>query len=384
MKINRESLLNELKFVTRAAARSPSEPILSHALWRQDGGRLHLAATDIETYLRSSVECEGELGGELAVPAAAAVTLLSEMFDEEVEITLDGQGWLARDSRTRADLQGLTADDWPEPPAVDSESEEYLAFEVSGSELLGALAAVRHAAEPRTSTSSAARSLLPGLLITPPGDDEPLTVATANDHRVAVSGVVGRATPKAPAIRIRAEDLQALETMAPSGVEASAAWALATDAHRAQFRTPAGRSAQFRRPAGGFPEVGELMKGMAALPHRFTVERLEFIRAARAAAACPGAHEHAVALEILEGDGGLAFVGRGPWSSVRVECPATVAGPAMKIGFTGAYLIELAESLEAKEIEIQYESASKPIFYQRPPTEDRNRGEWRVVAQRTL
>src|SRR5919206_509191 len=63
----REELSQKLGIVARAVSTRASVQILSGVLLRAEAGRLHLAATDMELSLRSSLEAQVDGDGELTV-----------------------------------------------------------------------------------------------------------------------------------------------------------------------------------------------------------------------------------------------------------------------------------------------------------------------------
>ena len=73
----RDDLAQKLGVVARAVSTRASVQILSGVLLRAEGGRLHLAATDMELSLRSSVDAQVDGEGVLGRIASAANRLVS-------------------------------------------------------------------------------------------------------------------------------------------------------------------------------------------------------------------------------------------------------------------------------------------------------------------
>src|SRR6187397_1848619 len=84
--IQRDELAQKLGVVARAVSTRASVQILSGVLLRTEAGRLHLAATDMELSLRSSLEAQVEGEGSVVVPGKMLVDLVRLLPDEDVEI----------------------------------------------------------------------------------------------------------------------------------------------------------------------------------------------------------------------------------------------------------------------------------------------------------
>ena len=374
MKVNRETLLRELRFVARAADKAAeAHAVLKHALWRVRGGALTLQATDTEMTLTSAVDLDqAPTDLELTVPAAASVSILSDMQDESVELEIDGKDWRVRDSAFKSRLSGLPPDEWPEAPEIEDSVET---FTVPSGKVLRALGAVKHSAG--RSGRYAAGGLAPIVIVLRP--DGGFTAAAAHEHRAAVSGnYEDLKSREHTRIGLRVEDVVILEAFG----EIEGEWKIRADGRRAEFRS-GGRTASIRLPEGGFPNIPSLIENLASLEHSFEVDRERFQRVARVAASCPGIEESTVIAEINGGE--MELVGRGAWSEVRGKCPVTVAGPDARLGFTGSYLVDLTESLAVKELVVKYPEVAgqgKPVYHE---SENADGGkEWRIIAGKIL
>src|ERR671926_1205465 len=80
----RDELAQRLGVVARAVSTRASVQILSGVLLRAESGRLHLAATDMELSLRSSVEAQVEGEGSVVVPGRLLVDLVRLLPADEV------------------------------------------------------------------------------------------------------------------------------------------------------------------------------------------------------------------------------------------------------------------------------------------------------------
>src|ERR671923_83296 len=82
----RDELAQKLGVVARAVSTRASVQILSGVLLRADAGRLHLAATDMELSLRSTLEAQIAGDGAVVVPGRLLVDLVRLLPDNDVTI----------------------------------------------------------------------------------------------------------------------------------------------------------------------------------------------------------------------------------------------------------------------------------------------------------
>src|SRR3954452_19388373 len=119
---SRDELAQRLSVVARAVSTRASVQILSGVLLRAEGGRLHLAATDMELSLRSSVEAQVEGEGSVVVPGRLLVDLVRLLPADEVTFEHrpeEGVVHVTCGSST-ASLHTYAAEDFPRLPDLDT------------------------------------------------------------------------------------------------------------------------------------------------------------------------------------------------------------------------------------------------------------------------
>src|SRR3954452_8780599 len=82
----REELSQRLAVVARAVSTRASVQILSGVLLRAEGGRLHLAATDMELSLRGSLDARVESDGSAVVSGRTLLEIVRLLPAEDVSI----------------------------------------------------------------------------------------------------------------------------------------------------------------------------------------------------------------------------------------------------------------------------------------------------------
>src|SRR3977135_2929788 len=118
----RDELAQKLGVVARAVSTRASVQILSGVLLRAEGGRLHLAATDMELSLRSSLEAQIEGEGSVVVPGRLLVDLVRLLPDNEVtiEYRADESVVHVTSGPSTSTLHTYAADDFPRLPHPDA------------------------------------------------------------------------------------------------------------------------------------------------------------------------------------------------------------------------------------------------------------------------
>src|SRR4029453_7484110 len=118
----REELSQKLGVVARAVSTRATVQILSGVFLRAEAGRLHLAATDMELSLRSSLEAQVEGDGAVVVPGRLLVVLVGLLPAAEVTIAHRGEENVVRitSGPSASSLHTYAAADFPRLPDLDT------------------------------------------------------------------------------------------------------------------------------------------------------------------------------------------------------------------------------------------------------------------------
>ena len=120
IRLKRERLLAQLVPMQGIVERRTTIPVLSHLLLGARDGRMHLAATDLDVSLTSSLEAS--ISGEwaLAVQARKFLEIVRALVSEEITLSAeDDKALRIVGGRSRFRIHGLPAADFPTLPQVE-------------------------------------------------------------------------------------------------------------------------------------------------------------------------------------------------------------------------------------------------------------------------
>src|SRR6266702_1687016 len=203
-----DELAEKLGVVARAVSTRANVQILSGVLLRAEAGGLHLAATDMELSLRSSIEADVDGEGSVVVPGRLLVDLVrllpaSEvMFEHRAE---EGVVHVTCGAST-ASLHTYAAEDFPRLPDLDVVG----TFTVDRETLLDTVTRVS-----RSASRDESRPVLTGILVR--FEDGKLVMVATDSYRLSVKEApLGGDAPNLEAI-IPARALGELARIAQAG-----------------------------------------------------------------------------------------------------------------------------------------------------------------------
>src|SRR5918912_4507939 len=187
-----EELAQKLAIVSRGVSTRASVQILSGVLLRAEAGRLHLAATDMELSLRSSLEAQVDGDGAVVVPGRLLVDLVRLLPDSEVTIEHRADESVVRvtSGPSSSTLHTYAAEDFPRLPDLDTVG----TFTVDRESLLSTVSRVA-----RSASRDESRPVLTGVLVRFEGGK--LVMAATDSYRLSVKETeLEAATPELEAI----------------------------------------------------------------------------------------------------------------------------------------------------------------------------------------
>jgi len=115
-----ENLHKGLQTVGKAVANKTTLPVLNNILISTDGGRLKLAATNLEVGITNWIGCQVEQEGAITVPARLLIDFVSSLPNDKVTMVLDEKTRTLniKCARYEANIKGISSDEFPIIPEI--------------------------------------------------------------------------------------------------------------------------------------------------------------------------------------------------------------------------------------------------------------------------
>lgn len=115
-----ENLKRGLATVSHAVAGKSTLPVLANVLLATDGGRLKLAATNLEVGITHWIGAQVQEEGAITVPAKLLADVIGGLPNDRVTITLDArtQTIKVECGRFTSNIKGIEADEFPTIPTI--------------------------------------------------------------------------------------------------------------------------------------------------------------------------------------------------------------------------------------------------------------------------
>jgi DNA polymerase-3 subunit beta len=338
----REELSQKLAVVARAVSTRASVQILSGVLLRAEAGRLHLAATDMELSLRSSLEAQVEGDGAVVVPGRLLVDLVRLLPDSEVTIEHQAEESVLRVTcgSSSSSLHTYAAEDFPRLPDLDAMG----TFTVDRESLLDTVSRVA-----RSASRDESRPVLTGILVR--FETGKLVMAATDSYRLAVKETELQGdVPELEAI-IPARALGELARIAQDGDS------IELGVHENQVVFAADDVwLTTRRIDGQFPNYKQLLP--ESFEHEVTLPRGEILDVVRRVGVMVQ-RTSPIQLRFAEGEL-TVFARTQDVGEAKESLPVQFSGDPLDIGFNAEFLREGIESIGADDIRLRLISPLRP------------------------
>jgi DNA polymerase III subunit beta len=339
---SREELVQKLAVVARAVSTRASVQILSGVLLRAENGRLHLAATDMELSLRSSVEAQVDGEGAVVVPGRLLVDLVRLLPADEVMFEQRPEEGVLHVvcGPSSSTLHTYAAEDFPRLPDLDTVG----TFTVDRGVLLDTIARVA-----RSASRDESRPVLTGILVR--FEQGKLVMVATDSYRMSV---------KETAFEAESPDLEAIIPARALGELARVAQnseTLELGVHENQVVFAADDLwLTSRRIDGQFPNYKQLLP--ETFEHEVTLSRGELLDAVRRVAVMAQRNSP---LRMRFAEGELTLLAQTQdVGEARESLPVAFSGEPLEIGFNAEFLREGIESVTADDIQLRLISPLRP------------------------
>jgi DNA polymerase-3 subunit beta len=342
----RDELARALGVVSRGVSTRTTVQILAGILLHASGGRLELAATDMELSLRTSLDASVESDGSVVVPGRLLLELSRLLPDADVTIEhkLEEAAVEIRSGAATYRLHTYNAEDFPRLPDADAAERH----EVDRETLLETVSRVS-----RSASRDESRPVLTGVLMRfEPGK---LVMAATDSYRLSVKETATEgAVPELEAI-VPARALQELARIAQAGER------IELGVHENQVIFATGDALlTTRRIDGQFPNYKQLVP--EAFEHELALPREELLEVVRRVAVMAQRNSP---LRLRFGDGELTVSAQTQdVGEARESLPVSFTGETLEIGFNAEFLRDGIESVAGEQLRLKLISPLRPAVLQ--------------------
>lgn len=347
-------LNTHLSLVSRAVPSRPSHPILANILLVADeeSQQVRLTGFDLSLGVQTSFAAQVETGGKLTLPARLLSDIVSRLPDGD--LTLEDDNGDAQATLTSASgkyqVRGLSANDYPELPSIDSNEDSALPVEALVEGLHGSLFAA---------SRDEAKQVLTGVHLTVNPDG--IEFAATDGHRLAVVQTTPEAG-KADAdgefkVTVPGKALQELERMLQVN-PAGDAIAVRFDQGQLTFEWENQRLTS-RLLEGQYPNYRQLIPSQFS--RQMTCDRKLFTSSLERIAVLADQKNNIVKFNISNTAQEIVLSVDAPdVGSGREALPAQVSGDDLEIAFNVKYLLEGLKAFTTTDIQMQFNTATSP------------------------
>lgn len=353
---SQSDLSANLTIVSRIVPSRPSLPVLGNVLLKADQNtqRVSLTGFDLSLGIQTSFEANVEEGGVLTLPAKLLNDIVSRLPEEDLTLTEEDMLVTLTCSSGQYQVRGLSAEEYPELPSLESGTPANLSVDMLVDGLKGALFA--------TSTDES-KQVLTGVHLTSKADS--MEFAATDGHRLAVVEAVEQDDDAASAsdtdmeVTVPAKALRELERMLmqAQGVDAIA---LRHDPGQVSFELNYQRITS-RLLEGQYPNYRQLIP--TQFSRQITVERRLLIVALERIAVLADQKNNIVKLTFDGAKSTLTLsVEAQDVGSGRETIPAQISGDDLDIAFNVRYLLDGLKALDTSEIQMQCNTSTSPAI----------------------
>ncbi|TAH53949.1 MAG: DNA polymerase III subunit beta [Chloroflexota bacterium] len=353
LSVLQENLARGISIVNRAVATRSTLPVLGNILLATEGGRLKLAATNLEIGITHWCGAQVQTEGAITVPARQLADYVNALPPDRVEMELNPktQTLHLKCARYDANIKGVDASEFPIIPTI-GENNKILVEPDTLKELIA------------QSTFSAAqddsRPVLTGILAK--FDKDAVTFASADGFRLSVrSAVLGTKLSAPVSVIIPAKALQDVARVI-GDQEAPVEIAITENRSQVLFHLE-NTDIVSQLIDGNFPDFNQIVP--KSYSTRTTMNTHELQNAVKAASVFAREASNIVRLNISSGNdmggGRVVIAAQSAETGDNVgEIDATVDGEPIEIAFNARFLADVLGVLNSPQVALETSTAASP------------------------
>lgn len=340
--------------VSRAVPSRPSKPVLGNVLVKAstDTQQVTLIGFDETLGIQTSFLAQVDQSGSLTLPAKLLGDIVSRLPNEDIDISEDDDEPVVTLSCSagRYQVRGLSAEDYPNLPEVESTETVTISADALLEGLRGSLFAI---------SSDETKQVLTGVHLR--ADEDSLEFAATDGHRLSVVRTVEESgspvTNLQSSVTIPGKALRELERILQI-YPSSEPVAFQLDDTQAVFDLGQQRITT-RLLEGQYPNYRQLIPSQ--FERQLTLDRKQFTASLERIAVMADQRNNIVKLSINNESSSLSLSVEAQEVGNGLETlPAQITGEDLDIAFNVRYLLEGLKALPSSEIQIQCNTATSP------------------------
>ncbi len=351
--VSQENLARGIAIVSRAVATRSTLPVLGHILLATDGGRLKLAATNLEIGITHWCGAQVKADGAITVPARQLADYVNALPPDTVEMDLNPktQTLHLKCARYDANIKGVDASEFPIIPTIGDDN-KILVEPDTLKEMITQAAF--------SAAQDDSRPVLTGVLAK--FDKETVTFASADGFRLSVRSAVLNSALAAPVSVII--PAKALADVARIVGDQDAPVEIAITENRSQVLFHlANTDLVSQLIDGNFPDFNQIIPKSHTT--RTVMQTNDLQNAVKAASVFARESSNTVRLNISSGNdmggGRVVITAQSAETGDNVgEIDATVEGDPIEIAFNARFLADVLNVLNAPQVALETLGASSP------------------------
>jgi len=348
-------LNNQLSSVSRAVPARPSRPVLGNILATADADTQSVTLIGFDEVLgiESRFDAQVETSGSLTLPAKLLGDIVSRLPGEDITLAVeDDEVTLTLTSSSgRYQVRGLSAEDYPALPTVDTGEVVELPAEALLEGLRGSLFA---------SSADETKQVLTGVHLM--AETIGLEFAATDGHRLAVvqtsdeSGTPG-ADMAAMNVTVPAKALRELERMI-QGYASTEPVTVRLDETQVLFDL-GNQKLTTRLLEGQYPNYRQLLPKQFA--RQVTLNRRDLVSSLERIAVLAGQKNDIIKMSLNSGDQVVSLsVEAQEVGSGQENLQAQISGDDLDIAFNVRYLLDGLKAFDSSEVQLQCNAATSP------------------------
>ena len=351
LQVTQANLSRALNIVARVASTRSSLPVLANILFKTEGGRLKLAATNLDVAVSQFVGSKIETEGAITVPARLTQEFVNNLPDGPVNLELTETKLHISTDKFNSSINGINAEDFPVMPSVVGGNN----WKIELVEFKKALAKTVFAA-----SADDARPVLTGVYFNSSAGE--VSLAATDSYRLA-EAKLGKSTTAINFLLPANAATELLRVVNDTQGELD----ISIDEQQVQF-SAGDASLVARLIEGNYPDYKKL------IPSKFTVvakmARAELLNLAKVSSLFARESAGSITISVSKEDAQVSINAVASQLGENIATAPAKASASGEVTLNSRYLIEALGAFSSEQIEFCFNGKLEPCVLRSPEEPD--------------